>query len=217
MKIIDIVTTILSNGDAPRRVLSLVDAVWGYVCLFSVPVGAGIVIYWSAQAPALDAVVAGGESGQPRVYEMDSNESLFVDSPLQFAPTIEHVAYRAHLVDSEGEVAYSYPEVIVSKSSGFRASDFSLKVPNGLPDGTYYLNVEAIYPLNPIKTASLHLEIAKINIGQPDDSFFLQLSPDLHPFVHKYRYSPNIGHSIDERANTKDAGSAVEDVQNEGR
>lgn len=176
MKIVEAIMATLTTGDNSRRLLSIIDTIWGYICLLSVPAGAGVVIYWSAQAPTSGDVV--GKTEQAQVYEIDSSESIYVDSPLQFSPDIEQVAYRAHLYDSDGGIAYSYPEVVVSKSSGFRVSDFSLKVPNGLPDGTYYLNVEAIYPLNPIKTASLHIEVAKINIGQHQD-MFLQFSPDL--------------------------------------
>jgi hypothetical protein len=133
-----------------------VDAVWSVSALVCVP---GLILtggFW----------LAGGGSGGSiigRLSEIHISHQHPQSAVRDFSIETEGaVVYKMRLVDVSGMTVYSYPEVITnSKEFG----NLVVKMPQ-IKGGTYDLYADITYAKNPIRTNTVAVKMARVNVGE---------------------------------------------------
>jgi hypothetical protein len=135
---------------------------WTGVSVVCVCVIIGVFVAMTLQKPTLTEVRS-PRSQLPVVVATPEN-SAYVASPLTLGPDVNKAQYMAYLTDDKGQVVYRYPQVVIDRPAQvISAGGLSFKVPQLAP-GTYFLNAKIRYALNPLKEATLQMELARVLI-----------------------------------------------------
>ncbi len=144
------------------KLCSICSVAWTSVSVICVCAIVGVTVSMKFQKPAVTEVKAPRDQ-LPTVVATPDN-SAYVASPLTLGPDIMKAQYLAFLTDEKGTTVYRYPEVVVDRPIHvISAGGLSFKVPQLAP-GTYYLKATVRYALNPLKEASLEVELARVII-----------------------------------------------------
>ena len=137
-----------------KRVCHICNMVWAISCMLVVPALIGGVVALHFQQPA---VVAVQKTGLMTVVS-GTFTPIRIDSPIGVHVDTKQVMYRPVVVDLSGTVVHRLPEVTTSPDVN---TLFSIPP---LPRGTYFLESQVLYPLNPVKTVQVEVTIARIEI-----------------------------------------------------
>jgi len=72
------------------------------------------------------------------------------------------VLYKMRLVDANGVTVYSYPQEL---ASGKEFGNLVVKIPSSVKNGEYDLYSEMTYAKNPIRTETVEIKLAHVNVG----------------------------------------------------
>ena len=144
------------------------DTSWAIISIIVVVFLICSSLYMLIQQPVIVEVKSPRD--QLPVVQLTPNSSSYISSPIGFNPKLGKASYEASLVDVTGKTVFIYPKIVLDKMdhSNVGAGGLSFRIPDITP-GTYYLNALIRYPLNPIKDASLSIEIARVVITPKQD------------------------------------------------
>lgn len=143
-----------------QRVWHVCDSMFGLASVIVVPLLFAIYGFWHFERPAFHNL----NQATHTVIEVPAGTSTRVSNPLTVSPDLKSIVYHMWLADTSDTVVYVYPDVKVESPSRLTFGDQTVKIPASLKPGTYTLNVDLEYPLNPVKTASVRMELARVRV-----------------------------------------------------
>lgn len=132
----------------------IADGAWATVCMIGVPAGAVLILSMANQHPSVVSI--NSVNGVPTMIVSPTSPS-YVSSPVTLGDDIKKAVYKAYIKDDTGKIVYRFPEFVTSHPG----QAISFKMPP-LKAGTYYVKADIIYALNPIKTSTLDIELARV-------------------------------------------------------
>lgn len=136
------------------------DGIWTIASLVCVPSLVGITGYWALGDGGIAQVTS---KSHTQVYAV-AGETKSIKPDVKLSLESNRVVYKMRLVNVEGKTVYTYPEVLAEGDKPPEFGDMLIQVPSEVPTGVYQLVADVSYPRNPLKTNSLQVELAKINV-----------------------------------------------------
>lgn len=144
-----------------QKVYHVVDSAFGIASIVVVPVLFGVYGFWHFEKPAFHNL-----NQTQRVIDVLAGTSTTVSDSLTLKADVKSVVYSMWLSDSQGTTIYVYPDMKVDNPDHISFESQTVQIPASLKPGSYTLNVDLEYPLNPIKTASVRMELARLRVTQ---------------------------------------------------
>jgi len=142
-----------------KRAFHIVDSAFGIASLVVVPVLFTVYGFWHFEKPAFHNL-----SPRTQTIDVQPGQTTTVHDPLTLRAEVKSVVYYMWLADEKGAVVYVYPDMKVNNPEHISFGDQTVTIPETLKPGSYTLNVDIEYPLNPIKTASVRMELARLKV-----------------------------------------------------
>lgn len=144
-----------------KQAWNYVDSVFGLASVVIVPVLFGVYGFWHFEKPAFHNL-----NQAQRTIEVPAGQTTVVSDSLTLRADVKTAVYAMWLSDAKGAVIYVYPEMKITNPDHITFESQTVQIPASLRPGTYTLNVDLEYPLNPIKTASIRMELARLKVTQ---------------------------------------------------
>lgn len=138
-----------------------IDSAFGLASMAIVPVLFGVYGFWHFEKPAFHNL-----NQTQRTIEVPAGASATVADSLTLKADVKSVVYSMWLSDAQGASVYVYPDMKIDNPDHISFETQTVQIPASLKPGSYTLNVDLEYPLNPIKTASVRMELARLKVTQ---------------------------------------------------
>jgi hypothetical protein len=138
-----------------------VDSAFGLVSMAIVPVLFGVYGFWHFEKPAFHNL-----NQVRQTIEVPAGASTTVGDSLTLKADVKSAVYSMWLSDAQGSTVYVYPDIKIDNPDHISFESQTVQIPASLKPGTYTLTVDLEYPLNPIKTASVRMELARLKVTQ---------------------------------------------------
>lgn len=159
---LNIVETLLKSAPY-RKCKTFANHGFSVISMVTVPAIAGMAIYWGLQNPSHIKVMASSNFA----VNAQAGSITRVSSQVRMQAVGHQVAYRLKLVDDTGDVKYTYPNVVIGDDQ-LKLDEVKIKLPDTIQPGAYSLVADMEYLINPIKSNSMQIELAHIEIGVSD-------------------------------------------------
>ncbi len=163
-----VVTPIVGCRSSPMRnkVLTYIDRTWCWCCylfLILLLVNLGVMLL---ETPKIQAIHV------PEPQQLVSlKTSGAIRLPLEVTGHFNRLAYVSMLLDQNGQVVYSWTTQEVDAPEGLGARETSWYLPVvvepkelSIPSGNYTLVTRVYYPVNPLKTGYIDVDLLKVQI-----------------------------------------------------
>jgi hypothetical protein len=92
-----------------------------------------------------------------------AGESIHLQSTFTTQVDASRVVYHIWIEDQHGDSRYVFPDMLVKDPTDISlAAIGDLSVPTALVPGTYLIQVEAVYPFNPLKNGTIFITAATL-------------------------------------------------------
>lgn len=160
--VLPFVLTKLTKHAVFIKAIHVADTAFGIASLCVIPALFTIGGYWYTQKPTLNNLDRRAISA----LDVPAGSTARLADPFHLTADTTVAVYHVSLIDAQGEAAYVYPDVMVKDPQHMDLGSQSVSIPASLRPGVYSLDVDVQYKLNPIKTASVRVQLARIQVTQ---------------------------------------------------
>lgn len=150
----------LNNAERLKKAQAVLSVIWSCVALGGFSALCVATIYWYFEP-----------QDSRTIWHEVANISVLPGAnaavPMAAPPTGNKVVYKVQLVDAAGTVKYDYPSITVANNDYSQLGKMQLKLPATIKPGLYSMSAEMTYMMNPLKTNTVKLELAKVKVAAP--------------------------------------------------
>lgn len=140
------------------KAFHIADTAFAVSSMCIVPAAMAISVFWYTQKPTLNNL----DRRSVTTLDVPAGATAKLADPFHLTADTSMAVYHVTLVDAYGDTAYVYPDVRVKDPQHMDLGAQSVRIPSSLAPGTYSVSVDVQYKLNPIKTANVRIQLARI-------------------------------------------------------
>lgn len=144
-----------------QKVKTVADTAWGVFCLIGAPALVVTPFVWYLEGSHGLQSSVGSSS-----YHMRKGETTAIEADVRLAVTALHVQYHLELLDLNGAVVYTYPEVVTRNQPLPDFKGMLVQIPSSIGPGKYRLVAQMRYALNPIQVLTSTVHVATIAVDE---------------------------------------------------
>lgn len=115
---------------------------------------------WIIQKPSLSAF----SQTRTKVLNVEPGEVAQLNNQMVVDTDTKKALYEMWLEDAAHNVVYRYPSRVIRDPGKLVIGDRAIAFPRTLQPGVYLLMVQVQYQLNPLKTAAMTVELARVEV-----------------------------------------------------
>lgn len=142
-----------------KRALAIGGSVFNLLSLFLVIGLVAMLGFWFIEKPPMQPMTL-----QAPPLNVEQGGTVYLGKGLSFETDTNKAYYYMWLADDKGNSVYKFPSVVLTDPTALSFSGRVVDIPKNLPPGEYKLMVYVKYALNPLKTAEMSLEIARVQV-----------------------------------------------------